>query len=150
MRSRITSYGYRIVRAPESPMANRDGWVFEHRLIVASHLGRPLTSVEVVHHINGDKLDNRLENLELCKDNREHQRKHDVIRERDVTHCSRGHELTPENTFRKPGTGQRKCRTCRRMYSRAAEQRIRDDAERREKRLAQWREAQRRRKERAA
>ncbi len=65
----LNGSGYvKIWLPPDHPfhcMANKQGYCYEHRLIMAEHLGRPLTTDEVVHHLNGDKHDNRIENLRL-------------------------------------------------------------------------------------
>ena len=57
--------GYLMVWAPEHPRSGKGSYVFEHVLVMEEALGRRLLPGENVHHRNGVKDDNRLENLEL-------------------------------------------------------------------------------------
>lgn len=67
--------GYKCVSTTE-------GRYFVHRKVMEEKLGRPLTENEIVHHINGNKLDNRPENLVLTTRS-EHQSVHHNNRKRD-------------------------------------------------------------------
>jgi len=66
--------GLKYVRCPDDflPMARKDGYVVEHRLVVAQAIGRPLKRSEVVHHVDHDPHNNDLGNLQLFASNRDH------------------------------------------------------------------------------
>lgn len=59
--------GYRTIYNPDHPRAMRGtgygGFVYEHILVAERFMGRPLTSDEVCHHLNGNRSDNRPENI---------------------------------------------------------------------------------------
>lgn len=67
--------GYVLVYVPKHPNAHKDGYAMLHTVIMERHIGRYLEPDEVVHHINHDRKDNRIENLQLMKA-REHQSMH--------------------------------------------------------------------------
>ena len=61
--------GYILITPSEEDLqyvtTNLAGYAMEHRLVAGRALGRKLLRIETVHHINGDKTDNRLENLQI-------------------------------------------------------------------------------------
>ena len=64
----ISHYGYKIYK-------HRNIIIHEHRQLIEIFLGRPLKSSEIVHHKNHNRLDNRIENLEVMT-KAEHNRHH--------------------------------------------------------------------------
>jgi hypothetical protein len=61
----LNTLGYVLVLCKGHPSALKNGHVLKHRLVMEGHLGRPLKDFESVHHRNGIRSDNRIENLEL-------------------------------------------------------------------------------------
>ena len=55
--------GYILIHAPNHPFCEHHGYVRKHRLVVEKHINRHLLPSEVVHHVNKNTSDNRLENL---------------------------------------------------------------------------------------
>lgn len=77
-RRTITKSGVRVIIDESHPYfcmshKNANGYaILEHRLVMAEHLGRPLRQEEVVHHIDGDNLNNDIENLQLLPNQATH------------------------------------------------------------------------------
>lgn len=67
---------YRYVVVHGHPMANERGRILEHRYVISEHLRRKLTEDEVVHHKDGNTLNNSIDNLELLPNAAAHSFKH--------------------------------------------------------------------------
>jgi hypothetical protein len=109
--------GYIVVYAPDHPLAQAKGLVLEHRKIAwdAGLLDDPSL---IVHHRNGVKDDNRIENLEVLTA-AEHMAEHESAgrAQRAKTHCPQGHPYDEANTWRN-AAGHRSCRACNRDHLR--------------------------------
>jgi len=91
---KLSRYGYIQVRVLNHPFKDKAGFVFEHRLIAEKYLLTDENSVEIdgtrylspkyeVHHINFDRMDNRVENLVVLS-HRDHKKVHNALNPNDV------------------------------------------------------------------
>lgn len=80
---RVNHKGYIMVIKDSHPRRSKTGYVYEHVLVMEEHIGRFLTKEEVVHHINNQRNDNRIENLILFKNQSEHISHHNQLRKNE-------------------------------------------------------------------
>ncbi len=66
-KGRVSKGDYYYAKVPEHPYCTKNGYVLEHRIVMENHIERMLNQDEVVHHINADTKDNRIENLQVFK-----------------------------------------------------------------------------------
>lgn len=64
--------GYILIVSRDHPNRMMNRYMLEHRLVCEKFMGRYLYKTEVVHHVNGDKTDNRIENLMVFKSDSAH------------------------------------------------------------------------------
>lgn len=82
---RFDNGGYkRILVSKDHPRADRDGYVLEHLVVMESKLGRPIDRSEVVHHKDGNNLNNSINNLVLLPSNSYHITLHRKLKRRST------------------------------------------------------------------
>lgn len=76
----VTSSGYVLIRVgTDHHLADVRGYAYEHRLVAERKIGRRLVSGEEVHHINGNRMDNRPENLQVAESTASHRLLHRTV-----------------------------------------------------------------------
>lgn len=143
LKQRLNNMGYPVVELSKDGRS-RESLV--HRQVIKAFFGEPQPGMEC-RHLNGVPTDNRIENLAwgTHSENSIDQVIHGTHRNVRKTHCPRGHEFTPENTYIQPSNGGRICRQCRpksywREYYQANKERRKLSPEQRARRNARRRE----------
>jgi hypothetical protein len=75
--------GYYVLFKPDHPYRDTKNMILEHRFVMECKIGRYLTSKEVVHHKDENKLNNDPENLQLFPNNSEHLKFHAKLKQKN-------------------------------------------------------------------
>lgn len=146
---RHVSGGYVVVHRPDHPMSDKAGKLLEHRLIMSEHLGRLLEAHEVVHHKDGSRSNNAIENLELLQSHKEHAAVHAKeselyqLHKKGLLRCSACRIIKPFAAFDEGKTmrygHKNQCKECRAEAYRKANPDTRPhDVVMRERHQAKW------------
>lgn len=97
-----------------------------HVLVLEAFTGPRPSDLHQARHLNGDRTCNEASNLAwgTASENQLDTVRHGTHRWSRYTRCTKGHEYTPENTFRR-SDGGRRCLTCKRANERVTKARIR-------------------------
>lgn len=122
-RKRRNANAYIVVHRPDHQMSDKAGRLLEHRLIMAEHLGRLLEPREVVHHKDGNRSNNAIDNLDLMSGRKEHAAVHAKeselyqLRQQGQLRCSACREIKPLDRFDIGNTmrygRKNQCKVCR-------------------------------------
>lgn|SRR3990167_9664363 len=78
--------GYVIVYCPEHKHSKtKNGWIFEHRIVIENFINQGLKIGQCIHHIDLNKTNNKIENLMIFNSNKEHSSWHNKLKRHGLT-----------------------------------------------------------------
>jgi hypothetical protein len=120
LKKKNTINGYEYVYDADHPLANKSGIVYVHRYIMSVHLGRWVTAEEQVHHVDGNRKNNVIGNLEVMS-SAEHARMHNTFPvserlERSCKYCGDSFEDTIGRMRNREYCSQECCKKSQRRF----------------------------------
>ena len=98
----MKKYEYHQIYKPDSSMSYKNGFISEHRYMASLKLGRDLRPEECVHHIDGNKNNNSIENLMVFRSNSDHVAFHkgaNALLDGDVYYCPKDFRSAERNKY---------------------------------------------------